>query len=728
MLMTSAVPLYARYFRRLLGYRFPLAVGILSDLFSTFLTMLPPLLSILIFDYAYPGKDHRLLVGAILVGLGIYFINFFFSSGNDYINVHIDQKLSADLAADMFRKTLRLPLSVQARRNVGDLTVRTLEDTDFAAGMILNTPQVLTIDLATLGLFLVISLAIDPYVTLLSLVSIPIYLWETHFFTGQLEGLQQETQTNRAETVDSLQERLLNLRTIKAFGKEREEERVVGNLLHRRRRLSIKQKVISLVSEFSNSITLKIWSAFVTGYMGFEVIRGRLSIGELIALGAYLPQLADPIHSLANLYTNFRVGMVSLRRVDEILSLPEETTSAPEGPEVMRDGHVRLQSVSFAYEPLSPVLQGISLNVPPRSTLAIVGPSGAGKSTLVNLLLRLHDPTAGMILVDGQEVGFLQLAALRSQIGVVFQEISLFAGTIRENIVYGRREATDKEVAEAAQLAAAHDFILRFSKGYDAPVERFGQNLSGGQKQRIALARALLMKPKILILDEAASALDAESEFLIQETVRRCRERMTVILVANRFSSVKGMDQIIVLDEGRLVEKGTFSELLARKGLFFTLYQLQTGGFEEFCQRLEIEFARIQRYRQDLSLILLQIGEISRLARAEKAGRIARLMEEVNLFVRRHLRIMDFSVVFKEDAILIGLPETSADDARNFALRVQQRISAQALEIDGKKFQLTASARVCSGQDEKVRYAEELIERVERMPTLHSAANGAAAV
>jgi len=713
---TPAFRLYWKYLSRLRPYAFPIGVGIASDLYATFLTMIPPLFSILLFDYAYPGRDLKLLTTVVIAGLGLYFINFFFSSINDYMNIFVDEKLSTSFATDMFRRIMHLPIASPPLKNIGDSTVRVLEDSDLSAGMLLNAPQALLINVANLALFLFISLKLNPYVTLLSLASIPFYLLETEFFSGRLSGLREETQKNRSETYDGLQERLLSIRTVKAFCREEHEVGRFKVYLDRRIKLNIKQKIIGIISAFSNSFTLQIWSTFVAWYMGYQVVEGRLTLGQLVALSAYLPQIAGPIHELANLYTNFRVGLVSLRRVDEILDMPSERDEASQQGLNIDKGRIEADKVTFRYEPLSEIIRGVSFEVPAGTSMAIVGGSGAGKSTLINLLLKFYDPTGGMITFDGQTVGRTQIDALRGRIGVVFQEISLFAGTIRENLLYGNPNASEADMIEAAQMAAAHDFIDALPLKYDSPVEHFGHNFSGGQRQRLAIARALAMKPKILVLDEAASALDAESEFLIQETIHRCKGKMTVVIVAHRFSSIKGVDKIVVLDRGAIAESGTFSELMAQKGVFFTLYQLQMGGFQEFHQRLETEFARYQRYKQDLALILLEVNNYDQLAQSEKSGRMARLMEELNLFLRKNLRIMDFSCVFRERDLIIGLPETDFQNSVRLARRLRQKIADESFELEDKTFRLEVTPRVASCREHFVQYPDELIEKAEEMP------------
>lgn len=709
---TPSFKIYLKYLRQLRSYAFPISVGIVSDLAATFLGMLPPLFSILIFDYAYPQRDMSLLTLAILVGLAVYFINFVFSSINDYMNMFVDAKLGMSLSTDLFRKVAHLPVSSPVTRNIGDATVRILDDSDISAGLLLNAPQALLISGANLTLFLLISLSIDPYVTLLSLASIPFYLVETKFFSGHLSQLREETQRNRSDTYDGLQERLLSLRTVKAFGREDHEVGRFKIYLDRRMKLDIKQNIIGIVSSFSNSITLQIWSTFVAWYMGYEVIQGRLSLGQLIALSAYLPQIAGPIHELADLYTNIRVGMVSLRRVDEVMSLPSEKVEEEEEMPLPQ-GKIEALHVAFHYDPMSPVLKDVSFEVPAGSSLAVVGGSGAGKSTLINLLLQFYQPSAGAIHMDGRKVSRMHIRSLRQKIGIVFQEISLFAGTIRENILYGVPGASEDDMVAASQMAAAHDFIVTLPQGYDSPVEHFGQNFSGGQRQRLAIARALATKPRILILDEAASALDAESEFLIQEMMHRCRGKVTTLIVAHRFSSIKGVDKIIVLDRGSIAESGTFSELMAKKGVFFTLYQLQMGGFQEFQQRLEVEFARYQRYKQDLSLILLEASNYEELSRQNKSGRLARLMEELNFFVQKNLRVMDFSCVFRDRHLVVGMPEIGYAAAVQLARRLAGQVKAHQFQVDETPFTIAVRAKVASCKEHFIQFAEQLIERAE---------------
>lgn len=716
--MRRAVSLYVKYFRRVRYYLFPLIVELLTDTFSTALSMIPPLFSILIFDHAYPQRDLSLLTRTILAGLFLYFVGFIFSSITDYIHTYIDQRITTSISSDIFKKVLHLPYSSRLKRSSGDLTVRIQDDADLAAGMILNTPQVIINNCVTFALFLYISLKINPSVTFLSLASIPFYILETHFYSGRLEQLQIDRQNNNSETLDHLQERLINTRTIKSFGREDYEAGEFDKKLFRRRHLSLKQNVISIISTFSNSITLQLWSTFVTWYMGYEIVQGRLSIGQLIALTSYLPRVAGPIDSLITLYGNLRVGMVSLKRVDEILEFPDEEDGS-EGQDLkLLQGGVSFKNLAFAYDPQNPILKDLSFEIKENTSVAIVGVSGSGKSTLINLLLRFLKPTKGIIYLDGHSLSTLRLKSFRRQVSVVFQEASLFAGTIRQNILYGNPGATEKEIQEAAYLAAAHEFIVHLPQGYDTVVERFGQNLSGGQRQRITIARALLMNPKILILDEASSALDAESEFLIQETINRCRERMTIIVVAHRFSSIKGSNQIVVLNQGVVVEKGTFAELIAKKGYFFTLYQLQSGGFQEFQQRLEVEFARYERYKQDISLLILRITNYHQYTSCAEPAQLARLMESVNLFIRNKLRVMDFSSVFRDHQIVIALPQTSAEASKTFGIRIRNQLATNPFEVERNFFHLMADVRVSSCELDKIQYAEELIERAEEATPL----------
>jgi subfamily B ATP-binding cassette protein MsbA len=318
-------------------------------------------------------------------------------------------------------------------------------------------------------------------------------------------------------------------------------------------------------------------TAVILWYGGSEVIRGRLTLQQLIVFNSYLGFLYWPIVALSTTSQVIQRALISADRVFDILDARSTVQEAPDAvPLPTVKGHVVFDHVSFSYEPEKQILTDINVEVQPGMVVALVGPSGSGKTTVANLIPRFYDPTEGSITIDGHDLRKVTLKSLRNQIGIVLQETFLFSGTIKDNLRYGRMDATDKEVVEAAMMANAHDFIVEeLPEGYETEVGERGLRLSGGQKQRIAIARAILRDPRILILDEATSSLDSEAEAQIQEALERLMRTRTTFVIAHRLSTVMAADVIMVLEEGKLIEKGTHDELVALNGLYGRLYRKQ---------------------------------------------------------------------------------------------------------------------------------------------------------
>ncbi len=366
------------------------------------------------------------------------------------------------------------------------------------------------------------------------------------------------------------------VRLVKAFAREPYEVQrynaAVENLFgEARRRVVISQIFWSVVgTTFMLALVAIFW------FGGTEVLAGRLTAGDLVAFIFYAFNIARSVGGLSQLYTVFNSAAGASERIFELLDTTPEVRDAPGAttlPPVR--GAVRFEDVSFQYEPGRPVLRGITLSVEPGETVALVGPSGAGKTTLLNLIPRFYDPTAGRLLVDGHDLRAVTLRSLRTQIAVVPQEVHLFGTSIRENIRYGRLDATDAEIEAAARAANAHAFIEALPDGYDTTVGERGLKLSGGQRQRIAIARALLRDARILLLDEATSSLDSASEALVQEALERLMTDRTTFIIAHRLSTVLHADRIVVLDRGRIVQQGTHAALVAEDGLYRDLAALQ---------------------------------------------------------------------------------------------------------------------------------------------------------
>jgi ABC-type multidrug transport system fused ATPase/permease subunit len=377
------------------------------------------------------------------------------------------------------------------------------------------------------------------------------------------------------------QEALTAIRVVQAFAREDHEDARFAR--HSQESLEANLETSALQAQFSRLVDLvvAVGTAAIVYVGAQQVLDGHLSVGELLVLTSYLALMYGPVRQLSKLSSTVSRATASAERIAELLDersdVRDRHNAVPAPP---LSGHVAFVNVSFAYRPDQPVLRHISFVARPGKTIALVGPTGAGKSTIVSLLLRFYDPTAGVVMIDGHDLRNFTLASLRAQVAVVQQESVLFRTTIRENIAYGRSDASTREIEDAARLANAHEFILKQPNGYDTVVGERGETLSGGQRQRIAIARAMLRNAPILILDEPTSALDAWTEHLTLEALERLQAGRTTFVIAHRFSSVRNADSIMVLMDGSIVERGAHAELMAHGGYYRRLLELQFGVAE----------------------------------------------------------------------------------------------------------------------------------------------------
>lgn len=506
----------------------------------------------------------------------VFFLRGIFFYGQTYLMSYIGQKVIIDIREAIYRHLQRLSLSYYEKRQTGQLMSYITNDVAAVQGALVES----MIELVTEGMTLIGSLAAMFYLhwqlSLLTLITAPLVGQTMNIFGKKLRTSSTLIQERAADITSVLQESISSVRVIKSFAREDYEIDRFKEQNHQNFRAQMKNSQIMAtltpIIEFvaAIGITMIIW------YGGREVINNNLTAGSLIAFLTYSVNLSNPIKRLSRVYGNIQKAMAAAERVFDVLDTKPEIEDLPGATTLAKiDGSVAFNNVTFEYKEGEPALQEVKLIVKPGQVVAIVGPSGAGKTTIGNLIPRFYDPVAGNITIDGIDIKTVTLKSLREQIGIVPQETILFNGSVYNNILYGRLDASQDEVIAAAKAANAHNFIMEMPEAYDAPIGERGSKLSGGQKQRISIARAILKNPRILILDEATSALDAESEQLVQEAVDKLMVGRTSFVIAHRLSTVKRADIIVVMERGRLVEQGNHDQLLELGGLYSKLYQVQ---------------------------------------------------------------------------------------------------------------------------------------------------------
>lgn len=487
------------------------------------------------------------------------------------------QRAMYDLRNRLYRHLHELSFSFYDRAQTGQLMSRLVSDVEtlrhfLGMGIVNLTSNLLQV----IGIVAVL-VWLDWRLTLAALSTLPLILWMVRRMSRQVRPATQEVQQQLAVVTATLQENLAGMRVVQAFGRwdqetdkfTRENQLYLDKSLSAARISSYYMPLITFLSYLS--LALILW------YGGLRVMAGELSVGELVAFNSYVLMMMQPMRVLGSLINlGIKAGAAGERLV-EILDAKPAVQDRPGAIDLPAPaGSVRFEGVHFHYPGAGrAALYDINLEVQPGQRVAVVGPTGSGKSSLIQLIPRFYDVTAGRLLVDGYDVRDVTLASLRRRVGVVLQDTFLFSATVRENIAYGRAEATLEEVVEAAQAAQLHDFILSLPQGYDTLVGERGVNLSGGQKQRVAIARALLLNTPIVILDESTSAVDAETEHLIRQALDRLMQGRTCFIVAQRLATVHSADLIVVLDGGRIVQRGTHQQLLAQDGLYRRIYDLQ---------------------------------------------------------------------------------------------------------------------------------------------------------
>lgn len=567
-------------YMRLLAYIKPytrrLALAVVCIIMAAAANLYLPWIIKDMIDDVLMSKD---MVMLNLIATGILVVMFtrgVFYYGQSYLVSYVGQRVIIDVRGVLFRKFQRMPLSYYDRQQTGTVMSYITNDVAVMQSAIVDN----LIELVTESSILIGSLAMMLYLdwklSLLTLMTIPLVAIAMKIFGRKLKRSSTVIQERAAEITSLLQESISAIRVVKSFVRETYETKRFEEQNWRNFQAAMKNVKLSSLLTPTVEFLAAIAVTFIVWFGGYEVVNEVITAGELVAFLTYAVNLANPVKRLSKVYAAIQKAMAAADRVFAVMDLDEKITDVPGAkPLPPIKGKVEFKDVTFSYKDGQPALEHISLKAESGQMIALVGPSGSGKSTIANLIPRFYDVDSGVITIDDHDIRQVTADSLREQIGLVPQETMLFSTSVMENIRYGRLEATDEEVIEAAKAANAEEFIKELPEGYDTKLGERGLNLSGGQRQRLAIARAILKNPRVLILDEATSALDTESEKIVQDALDNLMVGRTSFVIAHRLSTIFNADQIFVVENGHLREHGTHEELLAAGGLYSNLYNIQ---------------------------------------------------------------------------------------------------------------------------------------------------------
>ena len=577
--MVRSVPDWV-LFKRMVGYitaqRKESLTLVLAIIVSSIINLIPPYLATLAIDSYIIGMDAEgltVISAVLVVTYGLIFVSRYVQR---FLISWLGAQLDRNMRQDIFSHLQRLSLTFYAKREVGSVVSRATNDIDKITELITSGVANVVADILTLVGIIIIMLSMNWWLSLITFSIIPLMIVFLYIWGRRVRRVYRETRKTIASVSAKMEESVSGMKEIQSFSKEGATRQEFRRINESNMQANVQAGQVMSAFWPAVSVFSAIGNFLVLWFGGNAVMDGTLSVGLLFGFMSYIGRFFMPIQDLSGFWNSVQSALAAAERVFDIMDTPRGISDKPGAEEMPRiDGRITYEDLSFRYEDDTPVLKDINLVIEPNTTVALVGPTGVGKTTMINLLYRFYDPKKGAVKVDGHDVREIQLASLRGQMAVVLQDNFLFSGSIMENIRYGNLGASDEEIIEVAKTVGAHDFIMKLPEGYETDVRERGGRLSVGQRQLISLARALMADPRILIMDEATSSIDAYTELIIQKALENVFRNRTSIIIAHRLSTVRNSDMIVVLRDGGIAEKGSHDELIEIDGLYKQLYEMQ---------------------------------------------------------------------------------------------------------------------------------------------------------
>ncbi|HIE18707.1 TPA: ABC transporter ATP-binding protein [Candidatus Bathyarchaeota archaeon] len=560
-------------------------ISVAAMLISTYINVYIPKLSGRVIENILEIGDFNLLVSLVLQILGLTGVLAVFSLIQRYANGYFSQKIVFDVRNDAFKSIQRQSFGFFDKMQIGQLMSRVTTDVNRIRGFVGWQLRMLFSSVFLLVGVIVSMITINLELTLISFSIIPILFFSYGIYGKKIRPIIHTAREYYGNLTSMLWENITGIRVVRSFAQEEYEMKKFQE--PNRRYYEMMMKAVKLRSIFNpiGSLIVGFSAAMILWYGGVQIIRNQFTVDQLYVFTSYLTMLIRPAIMLGMIWTGYQRMMAAAERVFEIIDAVPEVKDKPDAirlPSIK--GHVVFENVSFGYDEEKLVLKNVSFEAKPGETVALLGPTGSGKSTIIRLIPRFYDVTSGRILIDGYDIRDVKIKDLRKHTGIVSQETFLFNMSVKENIAFGKPNASMDDIIRVAKIAKAHGFIMNLPKGYDTIVGERGVTLSGGQQQRIAIARALLMDPKILIMDDSTSSIDVDTEYEIQQALNALLKNRTAFIVTQRISTIRNADKIIVIEDGRIVEEGNHETLMAKKGLYYKLYQTLYEAQKEILQ------------------------------------------------------------------------------------------------------------------------------------------------